>query len=356
VEVAIALNIVWIVMANDKQMFQETKKIDYHRGAVLGFMVCVIFLLSACGGDSNDFSGGLDTQNDSGNLILSSSHGGEGAAWGLPDCATCHPVSVIHNNARNIKSIVEEKSYASCIGCHGDNGTGKERPCLMCHNDQNLPEHPQQGGFAHGFISGDPESLDDTQCVACHQASDMNGQFSINRDLTNFPDQRDEHSDYVSISEFCLRCHNQSFQQSGFEITNKEFDDPLIAMNDMFKFVDKHGQVDGSGQRLYAGLRDSYTYQSVVECSDCHAMHGSKNKHLIVDTLDKGISRLDESTHYDISISEGNSAQLCVMCHNMTVVSDDGDLDTGNGLSGVHDISSDCQQCHRHGETVQAGF
>lgn len=343
-------------MRNDKQVYHRRKQTDYQRRAVFGFMLCLMFLMSACGGDSNDFAGGLNTENDLGNLILTPSHGGEGAAWGLSDCSTCHPVSVIHNNTQNIKNIVEEKSYPSCIGCHGDNGTGKERPCLMCHNDKDLPKHPQQGGFAHGFVSGDHESLGDGSCVSCHQASDMNGQFSINRDLTNFPDQRSENSDYVSISEFCLRCHNKSFQQPGFEMPNKDFDDPLIAMNDIYNFVDKHGLVDGSGQRLYAGLRENYRYQSIVECSDCHVMHGTKNNHLIVDTRATGLSKLEQSEHYDISVSAGNSAQLCVMCHDMTTPSDDGELDTGNGLSGVHDIISDCQQCHRHGETVQAGF
>ena len=321
---------------------------------------CLLLLSAACSENSGTRVDTLNTELDKGNIILSNAHGGEGAAWAQADCASCHPLSVIHIKVSKIKGIVENKGYKSCMGCHGDNGTGQERPCVMCHNEQDLATHPeQQGEFSHGFKSKQTGSLPDQHCLSCHKASDMNGIFSLNRDLTHYKDKLGEFSDYSSISEFCLRCHNRDHQQAGFEIHSNSFNDPLTAMRDYFLSVDKHGYKEGSGQRLYAGLRDSYTYQSTVECTDCHSMHGTTNDRLIIHKSNQGVEKLNLSIKnkpYPVRVSDGNSAELCVLCHKMKIISDDGDADTGNGLSGVHDVSSDCQQCHRHGEAVQAGF
>ena len=316
-------------------------------------------LLYACGGSESE---NREVSLESGNLILAASHGDEGSAWTLPDCAACHAMEVIHAEAEGVRTIVRDKGYTTCTGCHGRNGSSESEPrrCGVCHNSHDLPQAPQlQGQHAHTFTVGDAAAADDAQCLHCHVASDMDGSFELNRDLTGYPDATQIVSRYGSVSDFCLRCHNRDHQQVGFEITSSRFDNPLIAIEDAFHFVDQHGLIDGNGSRIYAGLREGYQYQTAVSCTDCHAMHGTDNAKLIIDNSLKGVARLDASIReapHNVTVSGGDYSQLCVLCHQMSVLLDDGHLDTGNGLAGVHEVGSDCRVCHTHGEAVQAGL
>ncbi|MDM8569189.1 cytochrome c3 family protein [Thiotrichales bacterium HSG1] len=303
-------------------------------------------MLTSC--NSND-----SQETVSNNLIVTSSHGIDGAAYGLADCGACHAINVIHEGL-NIHDIVANKGFVTCIGCHGDNGTGESRPCTVCHNPTDLPLHPQQSGhLTHNFNT---DSID-KDCVTCHFSSDMNGNFVPNIDLTSYPNVNGQQQINNSISEFCLSCHNRDNPQTGFEITNQDYNHPLIAMQDNYNFVDKHGWTNGIGTRTYNGLRPNYQYFSLVECTDCHAMHGTNNESLIIDSASKGTSKLPtDSEDYSVTITGGNSAQLCVLCHQMQDIVEQGDKNTGNGLTGVHAVSGDCSTCHSHGETVQAGL
>ena len=329
------------------------------KGMTVIMLLIVTMLLCAC--DSSD-SKNAEVSLESGNLILTASHGNKGFAWQLPDCVACHAMAVIHVEAKQIRSIVRDKGYATCTGCHGRNGTNESEPrrCTVCHNKHDLPQSPRlQGQHAHTFTVGDTATAEDAQCINCHIASDMDGQFELNRDLTGYADSTQTISSYNSTSDFCLRCHNRDHQQAGFEMTTSGFDDPLVAIEDAFKFVDQHGLIDGSGARTYAGLRQGYQYQTAVACTDCHAMHGTDNPHLIIDNALKGVARLNASIReeaHSVTVNSGDYSQLCVLCHQMDVVLDDGALDTGNGLAGVHEVGSDCRTCHTHGEAVQAGL
>jgi predicted CXXCH cytochrome family protein len=241
------------------------------------------------------------------------------------------------------------------MGCHGDNGTRRERPCVICHNDTDLPGTPHRdGGFRHLFAD---MSLDQ-ECVTCHNASDMDGEFLAQQDLTLFPDRQKRLSSYFSNADFCLRCHNRDHQVSGFEIAGKHWRDPLVAMEDNYLAIDIHGHRNG-GRGTYSGLRDNYHYASRVDCTDCHAMHGTQNNGLIIDKASKGVSALEPDSFIeqtDVWTGEGQYAQLCVLCHQMNRNGQDSSLDTGNGLSGVHQASGDCRDCHAHGQAGQAGF
>lgn len=316
-------------------------------------------LLCACEGSGSENG---EVSLESGNLILTTSHGDAGSAWMLSDCVACHAIAVIHEGAKGIRDIVRDKGYTTCTGCHGRNGSSESEPrrCGVCHNNNDLPQRPQlQGQHAHTFTKGDTAVVNDSQCIVCHVGSDMDGLFELNRDLTGYPDASQVVSGYDSESEFCLRCHNRDHQQSGFDIVGDSFDDPLIAIEDAFNFIDQHGLSDGSGARTYAGLRQGYQYQTVVACTDCHAMHGTDNVKLIIDTSLKGVVQLDVSVReaaHNVTINDGDYSQLCVLCHQMSVVLSDGGLDTGNGLAGVHEVGSDCRTCHTHGEAVQAGL
>jgi len=189
----------------------------------------------------------------------------------------------------------------------------------------------------------------------------MDGIFELERDLTSMQDAMQIYSPYNREADFCLRCHNRDHQQSGFELVT-DHNDPLIAIEDSYRYVDQHGEVDGTGTRTYAGLRGDYRYPNEVKCSDCHAVHGTNNGGLIIDSSAKGASRLDLSlpelvAHpYSVVTGGGEYSQLCVLCHQMTTLLDDGAVDAGNGLAGVHQVGTDCSVCHSHGEAVQAGL
>ncbi|MDM8567394.1 hypothetical protein QUF74_17305 [Candidatus Halobeggiatoa sp. HSG11] len=310
----------------------------------LVFLV-IIFLIGCNSNDSQE-----STFN---NLIVNNLHGIDGAAYGLEDCGACHAIDIIHQDL-NIRGIVANKGFATCMGCHGDNGTDKIRPCTVCHNSIDLPSNPQQSGhFTHNFNTDST----DKNCVSCHFSSDMDGHFVPNVDLTSYPNVNGQQQVYNNISEFCLSCHNRDNPQIGFEITNQDYNHPLIAMQDNYNFVDKHGWIDGTGTRTYNGLRSNYQYSSLVECTDCHTMHGTNNDVLIIDSANKGASKLpSDSEDYSVNVIAGNFAQLCVLCHQMQDIIEKGAKNTGNGLSGVHAVSGDCRTCHSHGETVQAGL
>lgn len=320
------------------------------------FLLTAISVLAGCDLDDGDES---VVSLASGNLIPGISHGDDGSAWGLSDCAACHPLSVIHRHADRVRDIVRDKGYDSCTGCHGSNGTQQSRRCMLCHNGGDLPAHPPgDGSNGHDFAKATSEPLRDGQCLVCHIASDMDGRFEINRDLTRFADASQQTTPYASLSDFCLRCHNRDHQQAGFEISGTASDDPLTAIEDAWLYIDKHGLIDGGG-RTYAGLRNSYGYSSRVDCTDCHSMHGTQNAGLIIDRSDKGAIQLPtdfRNTPWPISVRDGDFSQLCVLCHQMATVLDQGAVDTGNGLSGVHQVGVDCRGCHSHGESAQAGM
>jgi cytochrome c553 len=323
----------------------------------------VVILLSlflfACGAEEQSET----NASKPGSLLLDESHGDNGLAWGLEDCGACHAMTVIHQDStETIREMVRDKGYGSCGGCHGSNGTTQTRQCLMCHNSADLPDAPYlDGHLSHAFAEGQEHGLTDEDCLVCHDYSDMNGVFDLNLDLSRFTDLAGQPSAYRVEADFCLRCHNRDHQQIGFEIPADDYSDPLIALEEDYQHIDYHGWRDVTGEGTYHGLRPAYRYPQVVDCSDCHALHGTTNEKLIIDSSRKGARMLTESSFreqsYDIVVSaEGDYSQLCVLCHAMQWEVDEGGQDTGNGLSGVHLVGDDCRPCHTHGEASQVGL
>ena len=311
--------------------------------------------------------------------LLNSTHGINGNAWQLAQCDGCHLINDLHqqmpaNSTSNIKDIVRQKGYQSCVGCHGSNGTELERPCLICHNTTDLPQQPLTTGTnGHGFNDStinnsainQSAELNDKQCLNCHIASDMNGQFDLATDLTRFKDHNQQLTNYQDNSDFCLRCHNINHQQRGFEIENKDYQNPLVAMKTNYQFIDVHGDIDGSGERTYAGLRAGYQYQQRVQCTDCHSMHGTHNEQLIIGSSAVGASKLIKTGvmanvtnkgPFDVTIKDHDTSPLCVLCHQMKIIVEDGNEPTSNGLSGVHLTGQACNSCHTHGMATQVGL
>ncbi len=318
------------------------------------FLMFMLPLLGGCGAEGNDNNATVDTS-----LLLTPEHGEAGSAWGLSTCEDCHVLSAIHQRTtEKTRTLVTEKGHASCGGCHGDNGAGVPRPCTLCHNAADLPGQPALEGLdSHNFQALTPGALNDGHCPVCHAGSDMNGVWNRQVDLTRFVAGNGVAGSYGSASDFCLRCHNADHPIDGFTLADGDPEHPLAAMETYYQHIDYHGWQDGTGARTYSGLRPGYRYGSRVACTDCHAMHGTNNSFLLLDRSDKGAKRLtDSDTVRSVTIADGDYSQLCVLCHRMTTILESGGVDTGNGLSGVHETGSDCRPCHSHGQAVQVGL
>jgi hypothetical protein len=310
------------------------------------------------------FAGPSTVSTVTGNLLLTPAHGGDGSAWGKGQCQDCHLITQIHSDAPTVRGIVRAKGYDTCGACHGDNGAGVARPCGTCHNRKDLPGSPYlSGSHKHDFDTRANRKLGDALCLACHVKSDMDGEFERNVDLTPIKDAQGQLSPYASLSDFCLRCHNQDHQPHGVRIKPRRaygLNDPLTTIEDNYQQIDRHGAVDG-GSGPYVGLRaGGYRYGQEVECTDCHVMHGTRNPKLILDDTRKGTTLLEPQFRFEphrARVRKGKAAQFCVLCHAMEHPEvEDGLKDTGNGLSGVHDVTSDCSDCHVHGEPTKGGL
>jgi hypothetical protein len=306
------------------------------------------------------------TVSQGGNLLLTPAHG-MGTGWGKANCQSCHSLGRLHESVPKTKVIVDKKKFVTCTACHGSNGTKSEPQCLVCHNPQDMPINPIRiGKHRHDFDASQDLPTTSKQCLVCHAASDMDGKFELDVDLTLFsqsPNKPNEKAlPYKDKNEFCLRCHNRTHQQKNYPIIHAGKRDQSIAAEDDYRKIDKHGVPEGTGDGLYSGLRAGYVYQSIVDCVDCHTMHGTTNQGLIIDDSRKGAFLLDAQIRnkpYNVKLLESNTnySQLCVLCHNMKDVFDGGELDTGNGLNGVHyNYGNDCVTCHNHGERVQKGL
>ncbi len=315
---------------------------------VLVLQLATVFLVG-CADKEND-----DQLSD---LLLNKNHD-DGAAWGLASCSSCHAIAGLHSDVDWVRTVVLKKGYGSCTGCHGSNGTPQERQCDICHNEIDLPESLDRSGtHRHNFRVQGQNISTEQSCVVCHKASDMNGVFDPKIDLSAIPNASGVVTSSASNTEFCLSCHNRHQQQGDFQFVDKAFDDPLIAMRDNYRFIDVHGEKSGDGEGIFRGLRGLYEYASMVECVDCHVMHGTDNSSLIIDRVSKGAKLLvSDMSDIHVSTENGNLAQLCVVCHLMDQPQDSADHDTGNGLAGVHQSDGECLSCHSHGEAIQVGL
>lgn len=328
--------------------------------SVIYFFMALCTYLTLAG--SAAFARSVSLENNQ--LILTPTHGGDGSAWGQVDCKTCHVRRNIHQTeaAAPIREIVLNTGYDGCTGCHGQNGTNAQRQCVLCHNTDLLPVNPIMDDIKnHNFIVGQDNALSDANCISCHQSSDMDGNFEVTVDLTHFPQQGNTLDlPYRNQTDFCLRCHNLNEQQPGFEMSARYPNDPLVAMKRNYQLIDMHGVRKGSGKRTYSGLRQSdYQYGILVECTDCHVMHGTHNEKLMMDRTDTAATLLDpvlRNKPITVYIEGGNYAQHCVVCHESEKAVEDTQVDTGNGLNGVHRASGSCVECHTHGMAVQTGL
>jgi hypothetical protein len=258
--------------------------------------------------------------------------------------------------------LVRHKGAATCTGCHGTNGTNAPRRCAICHNPTDLAASPRQdGAHRHDFSVARVRALRDRDCLTCHVKPDMDGRFELDVDLTAIRDAFGDFSPYTGTTDFCLRCHNRGPHPPGVRLRPRPglgLNDPLVAIEDNYTLIDRHGWVDGGGG-AYHGLRGRFRYATEVACTTCHVMHGTRNPKLILDDTRKGSNRMQRALPrpFRARVRGGNYAEFCVLCHRMEDPSiEEGAFDAGNGLSGVHDVTSDCSECHTHGEPVLGGL
>ena len=392
--------------------------------AALINVLCLMILVGMCAQTVS----AREVSQAEGNLTLTQSHGG-GEGWGKTKCGSCHALFRLHDTVPKIKTLVEKTGFGSCAGCHGKNGTSIKQQCVICHNNTVMPGVPHRTGkHRHDYSLLKTKPTADDQCLGCHAASDMDGRFELNQDLTLYKGGNGQSEPYANISEFCVRCHTESNPNKKYPIKHAGRRDQALRAETDYRLIDKHGVKDGLGDgansvnevgALYYGLRsDQYSYHSIVECVDCHAMHGTTNaSNLIIDDSRKAKFFHDEKTRHkafnkkwghvkvkvwdkkdfitnpnpdkpptlssivDCSVvkeqKEGNYSQLCVLCHDMKNRSEGhqltenelllmgGHCDTGNGLSGVHfnewtdnnpDKDASCLACHYHGRSGISGL
>ncbi len=404
--------------------FIDMKTMGFKTIAALINALCLMIVFSVC----TQVVWARDVSQTGGNLTLSKSHGG-GEGWGKTKCSSCHALFRLHDTVPKIKTLVEKTGFGSCAGCHGKNGTSIKQQCVICHNNTVMPGVPHRTGkHRHDYSLLRTKPTTDEQCLGCHDASDMDGRFELNQDLTLYKDGNGQSGPYTNISEFCVRCHTESNPNKKYPIKHAGRRDQALRAETDYRLIDKHGVKDGLGDgansvnevgALYYGLRsDQYSYHSIVECVDCHTMHGTTNaSNLIIDDSRKAKFFHDENTrrkgfsrklgHVKIKVwddiefisnpaedgppslsniidcsvvkmqKNGNYSQLCVLCHDMKnrppekQLSENelslmgGHCDTGNGLSGVHfnertdedpDKDSSCLACHYHGRSGISGL
>ena len=199
-------------------------------------LLYVLVLLSGCipSGDDGQRAGTHQST-----LILDQHHGDGGSAWGQADCLACHPVQGIHHSAPAIRAIAAQKGGASCTGCHGDNGSGAARRCLLCHNPDDLPSPSLAGGMhAHRFGEASDGVMTDAECVVCHEASDMDGRWEPAVDLSANLNGMGVSHGYNSVSAFCVACHNREQQSVDYPIP----------------FTDPKAKTNGSKKKSYPAL------------------------------------------------------------------------------------------------------
>ena len=394
----------------------DMKTIVFKTIAALINALCLMIVFSVC----SQAVWAREVSQTGGNLTLSKSHGG-GEGWGKTKCSSCHALFRLHDTVPKIKTLVEKTGFGSCAGCHGKNGTSIKQQCVICHNNTLMPGVPHRTGkHRHDYSLLKTKPTADDQCLGCHDASDMDGRFELNQDLTPYKGGNGQAEPYTNISEFCVRCHTESNPNKKYPIKHAGRRDQALRAETDYRLIDKHGVKDGLGDgansvnevgALYYGLRsDQYSYHSIVECVDCHTMHGTTNaSNLIIDDSRKAKFFHDENTrrkafnkkwgHSKIKVlddknfitnpeedglptlesvvdcsavkqvQQGNYSQLCVLCHDMTKrlpenqLSEDtlslmgGHCDTGNGLKGVHfNEGASCITCHYHGRSGISGL
>lgn len=324
------------------------------------FIYCIVSLMIlasavACGSNSSSNSSAQKNIIGIPQLTDSKSHSG----WEREDCSLCHPsaqLDKIHDYSPALASSfrkVDASDTGACLYCHGTNGiegiTAESYQCTLCHaNPSIVASAGLFGGHTTMHDLDGNGKIGNSDCVVCHQYTDMNGSISLTRDF------RQSSAAYGDISAFCLNCHdgNGAFGETPPALA---FDADFTNIYDTFKGLfgntftaDIHGAKDGMGQSFGQFRPGSgYTSGMEVSCTHCHDVHTSDNTYLITQSGDSAALADGTALNAPVSVVGNNFTELCALCH----MSPDGAI-TGNGLQEVTHPSgydSNCTNCHYHG-------
>ncbi len=324
------------------------------------FIYCIVSLMilasaSACGSNSSSNSAAQKNAIGIPQLVDSKSHSG----WERNDCSLCHPAKQLDEIHKYNPALpasfkkVGAGDIGACLYCHGTNGikdvTAESYQCTLCHSDPYIVA--SAGLFGGHTTMHDLDSdgkIGNSDCVICHEYTDMNGKISLTRDF------RQGAAAYSTKTEFCLNCHDGN---GAFGITppSLAFDGDFTNIFDTFRGIagqtftaDIHGAKDGLGQ-TFGQFRPGASYTSAMEvgCTHCHDVHTSDNSYLITQSGDSAEDADSDAFSAPVSVQGNNFTELCALCH----MSTDGAV-TGNGLQEVVHPSgydSNCTNCHYHG-------
>ncbi|MCD8554992.1 cytochrome c3 family protein [Seleniivibrio sp.] len=324
-------------------------------------VLCVIALTVACGGgNSGDMDSPLtERTGNAPQLTVPEAHYG-GTAWGNDKCYLCHNIKKlqdIHDYSPKLAASfgkVGETDIGACLYCHGTNGikgiTADTYQCLKCHADSDIvSSHDMFGGSNMHDLDGDGK-IGNSDCVVCHDWSDMDGTLDLAVDLTQ------SGTTYASTNNFCLNCHDgngafsimPSYLTFDTEQTNIYATFMGIGSTDaeMKSTADIHGAKVGQGQS-FGVFRGTYANDMVVPCLSCHQVHSSDNPYLITESGKTATLADDTAKSASVSVTTNNFSELCAVCH-----TNDSGADTTNGLKEVvhtSTYSSNCTDCHYHG-------
>ncbi|QAR32572.1 hypothetical protein EP073_03870 [Geovibrio thiophilus] len=324
------------------------------------FIYCIVSLMilasaAACGSNSSSNSSAQKNAIGIPQLTDSKSHSG----WEREDCSLCHPsnqLDEIHSYnpalADSFKKV-DADDIGACLYCHGTNGikgvTAESYQCTLCHADPSVVASASLfGGHATMHDLDGDGKIGNSDCVICHQYTDMNGAVNFARDF------RQSTETYTSATDFCLTCHDGN---GAFGITPPvlAFDGDFTNIFDTFRGIagqtltaDIHGAKDGLGQ-TFGQFRPGASYTSAMEigCTQCHEVHTSDNSYLITRFGESAEDADADALDASVSVTGNNFTELCALCH----MSPDGAI-TGNGLQEVVHPSgydSNCTNCHYHG-------
>jgi predicted CXXCH cytochrome family protein len=344
-------------MANDTSIRSNAVKRFFHY--ILCFMILIA--VAACGGGLKD---GKSVYNpDKGNvpqLTVDSHKGGNEQR----NCFVCHSGKTLRDKHEYNKKLANSFNFLGqsetdtgvCLYCHGENNvieviTDDSYKCTFCHaNPKIVASATLFDGHMQAHAFNGSGKLNNSDCMTCHEFSDMDGNIRYDIDFTK------SGTTYASSTEFCLYCHDGSGAFGIAPSNELKFDADFTNIHDTYKGLggnaftaDIHGAKDGRtglGQP-FGEFRGTYEGSMEISCLSCHEVHTSTNSYMITRFGDSAELADDTARNAQVSVHGNNFTELCALCHYTP-----GGIPTDNGLVEVRhgsEYDSDCTKCHYHG-------
>lgn len=263
-------------------------------------------------------------------------------------CTQCHgyddwvSVSGFEHNTWTAYNLTGEHVNADCGLCHTDGYSGTPTDCIACHladaENADDPVHAAQFG---------------TDCSVCHTTMGWSPSSFSHQNFTGYPlsgahiflDCAACHAagDYDNTPDACIGCHQDDYDNAGFDHTAPGFDDQC---------QNCHGNVGWTPSTYDHGGDTGFPIEGahfLLDCSDCHIDNQYDNTpgDCIFCHQDDWNGTSDPD-HEDAGFPTD-----CSVCHNFVIW---GDADFNHDpwfpiYSGEHNNEWDsCEDCHTTGQ------